>query len=477
MSKDGKILPVILSGGAGTRLWPLSRQLHPKQFHTILDSEHTLLQETWQRISGNPNILRPLIVCNEEHRFFVAEQMREVGVEDGQILLEPAGRNTAPAVTLAALRAIQTGDPLLLVLPADHAIQDNRAFHDAVGKAATVAESGDLVTFGITPSSPHTGYGYIQMSDQTFWDRGSSVKRFVEKPDIEQAKGYIEGGGYLWNSGMFLFKASVWIEEVSKHAPKILSACQLAMENSVEDLYFLRPEEKTFLGSPSDSVDYAVMEKTKKAWVIPLDAGWSDVGSWQSLWEVGEQDVNGNICEGDALIENVRNSFVHAGHRLVVAMDVEDLVIIETGDAVLVMRRESDQTIKKVVEQLRREGRGEACLHRRVVRPWGTYETVDLSDRFQVKRIVVNPKASLSLQMHHHRSEHWVVVKGTAQVVRGEERRAMIENESIFIPTGTRHRLENPGEMPLELIEVQSGSYLGEDDIVRFEDEYGREIE
>jgi len=477
MSKDGKILPVILSGGAGTRLWPLSRQLHPKQFHSVLGGEHTLLQETWQRISGNPNILRPLIICNEKHRFFVAEQMRGVGVEDSQILLEPAGRNTAPAVTLAALRVLHEGDPLLLVLPADHAIQDNRAFHDAVGKAATVAESGCLVTFGITPSSPHTGYGYIQMSDQTSWESGSSVKRFVEKPDIEQVKGYLEGGDYLWNSGMFLFKASVWIEEVSKYAPNILSACQLAMDNSVEDLYFLRPEKKTFIESPSDSIDYAVMEKTKKAWVIPMDAGWSDVGSWQSLWEVGDQDVNGNICEGDALIENVRNSFVHAGHRLVVAMDVEDLVIIETGDAVLVMRRESDQTIKKIVKQLREEGRGEACLHRRVIRPWGTYETVDLSERFQVKRITVNPKASLSLQMHRHRAEHWVVVRGTAHVTRGDERMTMIENESVFIPTGTRHRLKNPGEAPLELIEVQSGSYLGEDDIMRFDDEYGREIE
>lgn len=474
MSEGGKILPVILSGGAGTRLWPLSRQLHPKQFHPVLGSEHTLLQETWQRVSENPNILRPLIVCNEEHRFFVAEQMREVGVEDSQILLEPAGRNTAPAVTLAALRAIQMGDPLLLVLPADHAIRDHKAFHDAIDKAAIFAGSGDLVTFGVTPTSPHTGYGYIQMTDRRSWDRGSSVKRFVEKPDIEQAKGYLEGGDYLWNSGMFLFKASAWIEEISKHAPKILSACQLAMEHSAEDIYFLRPGKEEFLESPSDSVDYAVMEKTTRAWAVPLDAGWSDVGSWQSLWEVGRHDTNGNICEGDTLVENVENSFVYSGHRLVVAMDVEDLVIIETGDAVLVMRRESDQAIKKVVEQLRKEGRGEACLHRRVIRPWGTYETVDLSDRFQVKRITVNPKASLSLQMHRHRAEHWVVVKGTAEVTRGEERMMMSENESIFIPTGTRHRLKNPGEIPLELIEVQSGSYLGEDDIVRFEDNYGR---
>lgn len=474
MSKVEKILPVILSGGAGTRLWPLSRQLHPKQFHSVRGSEHTLLQETWKRVSENPNILRPLVICNEEHRFFVAEQMREVGVEDGQILLEPAGRNTAPAVTLAALRAIQMGDPLLLVLPADHAIQDHKAFHDAVDKAATFAESGDLVTFGITPTSPHTGYGYIQMSDHTSWDRGSSVKRFVEKPDIEQAKGYLEGGDYLWNSGMFLFKASVWIEEVSKHAPTILSACQQAMDHSTEDAYFLRPGKEEFLESSSDSVDYAVMEKTTRAWTVPLDAGWSDVGSWQSLWEVGVQDRDGNICEGDTLVENVRNSFIHAGHRLVVAMDVEDLAIVETGDAILVMRRESDQAIKKVVKQLREEGRGEACLHRRVVRPWGTYETVDLSERFQVKRITVNPRSALSLQMHHHRAEHWVVVRGTAQVTRGEDEVIMSENESIFIPTETKHRLENPGDAPLELIEVQSGSYLGEDDIVRFEDNYGR---
>lgn len=474
MSEVGKILPVILSGGAGTRLWPLSRQLHPKQFHSILGREHTLLQETWQRVSVSPDVLRPLIVCNEEHRFFVAEQMREVGVENSQILLEPAGRNTAPAVTLAALRALQMGDPLLLVLPADHAIQDYEAFHGAVDKAATFAERGELVTFGITPTSPHTGYGYIQMSDLTSWDRGSAVKRFVEKPDIEEAKGYLQDGDYLWNSGMFIFKASTWIEEVSIHAPTILSACQQAMEHSTEDAYFLRPGKEEFLGSPSDSVDYAVMEKTTKAWIVPLDAGWSDVGSWQSLWEVGVQDRDGNICEGDTLVENVRNTFVHAGHRLVVAMDVEDLAIVETGDAILVMRRESDQAIKKVVKQLREEGRGEACLHRRVVRPWGTYETVDLSKRFQVKRITVNPQSSLSLQMHRHRAEHWVVVRGTAQVTCGEDEVTMSENESIFIPTGTKHRLENPGDTSLELIEVQSGSYLGEDDIVRFEDNYGR---
>lgn len=475
MSESRQILPVILSGGAGTRLWPLSRQLHPKQFHSVLGGEHTLLQETWQRISEYPGILSPLIVCNEEHRFFVAEQMSEVGVEDCQILLEPAGRNTAPAVTLAALRAtIQLDDPLLLVLPADHAIQDRKAFHDVIDGAVTVAERGGLVTFGITPSSPHTGYGYIQMGDKKSSGGGSSVESFVEKPDLELAQKYLKSGDYLWNSGMFLFKASAWIEEASSYASEILSACQTAIERSVEDSYFLRPDREAFLQSPSDSIDYAVMEKTTNGWVVPMNAGWSDVGSWQSLWEVGTQDRDGNIYEGDVLVENVRNSFIHAGHRLVVAMDVEDLVIVETGDAVLVMRRESEQAIKKVVEQLRQEGRGEACLHRRVVRPWGTYETVDLSDRFQVKRITVTPKASLSLQMHHHRAEHWVVVRGTAHVIRGEERVTMSENESIFIPTRTKHRLENPGDIPLELIEVQSGSYLGEDDIVRFEDNYGR---
>ncbi len=490
-----KILPVILSGGSGTRLWPLSRELYPKQLLPLVD-EKTMLQNTIIRLDGIVDLGPPLVVCNESHRFMVAEQLRLINIQPSAVVLEPVGRNTAPAVAIAALQAMKGGaDPVLLVLPADHVIKELVAFHNTVEEGARLANDGSLITFGIVPDKPETGYGYIKKGRQIKIKAGVKaeakaksenkknkkaliaafkVDRFEEKPDLANAKKFISSGEYLWNSGMFMFRASVYLEELRRFAPDILSACRKTLKGSVRDLDFTRLDEKAFAGCRSDSIDYAVMEKTGSAVVIPLDAGWNDIGSWSALWEVLEKDENGNAVAGDVIIRDVSNSFIYAGSRLVAAIGVKDHIIIETADAVLVADKDETQKVKNIVAHLKSQKRGEALLHRRVNRPWGAYESIDSSDRFQVKRITVNPGACLSLQKHHHRAEHWIVVKGTARITKGNEVITITENESTYIPLGTRHRLENPGKIPLELIEVQSGSYLGEDDIERFDDRYGR---
>ena len=469
------IVPVILSGGSGTRLWPLSRELYPKQLLPLL-GEETMLQSTLQRLAGIEGLAPPIVVCNEEHRFLVAEQLREIGVTPAAILLEPAGRNTAPAVALAAAAALQEreqgADPVLLVLPADHVIRDADAFRAAVLAGAKLAEEGKLVTFGVVPDRPETGYGYIRAPARN--GAAAAVQQFVEKPDLALAQEYLSSGDYLWNSGMFMFRAGRYIEELRTHRPEIVSHCVAAIAGARTDLDFTRVDREAFEACPSDSIDYAVMENTAHAWVVPLDAGWSDVGSWASLHDACEADADGNVAVGDVLLEDTRHCYLYAESRLVAAVGLADCVVVETKDAILVAPRDRVQDVKKLVDRLKAEGRYETALHRQVFRPWGSYDSVDNGDRFQVKRIVVNPGAQLSLQMHHHRAEHWIVVQGTARVTRGDEVFLMGENESTFIPMGTTHRLENPGKVPLHLIEVQSGSYLGEDDIVRFEDTYGR---
>ncbi|WP_276315665.1 mannose-1-phosphate guanylyltransferase/mannose-6-phosphate isomerase [Ectothiorhodospira shaposhnikovii] len=469
------MIPLILSGGAGTRLWPMSRQLFPKQFLPLAEPQRTLLQATLERLPQGDDLGRPVVVCNEDHRFLVAEQLRAMGVQPARIILEPMGRNTAPAVALAALEQVQDGaDPVLLVMPADHVIADVEAFRRALSTARVRAETGDLVTFGIVPTEPHTGYGYIRAGIGTEEEGALPVLEFVEKPDQQTAEGYLAGGDYFWNSGMFVFRASVFLQELETHAPDILVACRKALESARADMDFLRVDRDAFAACRGDSIDYAVMEKTGRAVVVPLRAGWSDVGSWASLWAVGERDADGNLAQGDVITVGARNCYVHGNQRLVAAVGVEDLVIVETADAVLVMHKDRDQEVKEVVARLKSRGREEADIHRCVARPWGTYERIDASDRFQVKRITVKPGQTLSLQMHYHRAEHWIVVRGTARITRGEEVFVLTENQSTFIPLGVTHRLENPGRIPLELIEVQSGSYLGEDDIVRFQDTYGR---
>lgn len=471
------MIPVILSGGSGTRLWPLSRASCPKQF-LPLAGDLTMLQMTMERLSGYAGIHEPLVVCNEEHRFLVAEQLREAGVQPKRVLLEPAGRNTAPAIAAAALVAGKY-DPeaVMVVLPADHLISDRASFLTALEKAERAAKAGALVTFGVVPTVAETGYGYIKrgkpLGNEVAKD-AYRVESFVEKPDAQTARTYLESGEYLWNSGMFVFRADRFLEEMERFAPDILNACRDAISGASEDLDFCRLERAAFLRSPSDSVDYAIMERTEAAAVVPLDAGWSDIGSWSALQDVSDADTDGNVLLGDAIAVDTRGTYVRAEDRLVAAVGLEDHVIIETADAVLVARRDRVQDVKKVVEKLKEAGRDEAAFHRRMYRPWGFYEGVSRSDRFQVKRITVKPGASLSLQMHHHRAEHWVVVRGTAKVVCGEKELLYTEDQSTYIPVGTVHRLENPGVIPLELIEVQTGSYLGEDDIVRFEDCYGR---
>jgi mannose-1-phosphate guanylyltransferase / mannose-6-phosphate isomerase len=473
------VLPVILSGGSGTRLWPLSRELYPKQL-LPLTGERTMIQNTVTRLEGVANLGAPLIVCNESHRFMVAEQMRLINVRPSAVVLEPIGRNTAPAVAIAALQAMKNGfDPILLVLPADHVIKNATAFSSAVAEGARLAEHGSLITFGVVPDKPETGYGYIKKGKrlagrQAGRRAGWQVGRFEEKPDLAKAKEFVSSGEYLWNSGMFMFRASRYIEELKHFAPDILSACRKTIKGAVRDLDFTRLDQKTFAGCRSDSIDYAVMEKTDSAVVLPLDAGWNDIGSWSALWEVLEKDKNGNAVSGDVIMQDVSNSFIYAGNRLVAAVGVKDHIIIETADAVLVAEKDKAQEVKNIVAHLKKQKRGEALLHRRVNRPWGAYESIDCADRFQVKRITVNPGACLSLQRHHHRAEHWIVVRGTALITRGNEEITITENESTYIPLGTKHRLANPGKIPLELIEVQSGSYLGEDDIERFDDKYGR---
>ncbi len=465
------LIPVLLSGGSGTRLWPLSREGYPKQF-LALAGEHSMLQSTWLRVAELAAGGAPLVVTNENHRFMVAEQLRQVDCAPSAIVLEPVARNTAPAIAAAALQAASGGeDPLLLVLPSDHVIADEAAFRAAVQAAVPAAEQGALVTFGIVPTAPETGYGYIKAAAG---DGVRAVERFVEKPDPATAEQYLASGEYLWNSGMFLFRASRYLEELGKHAPDMLAACRGAFDKAERDRDFLRLDKTAFEACPSDSIDYAVMEKTDAAKVMPIEAGWNDVGSWAALWEVTEQDAEGNACHGDVMALDCHNSYAWSERRLVAMIGLEDTVVVDTDDALLVAHRDRVQDVKRVVARLREDGRGEAVLHRKVYRPWGAYDSVDMAERFQVKRITVKPGASLSLQMHHHRAEHWIVVSGTARVTRDEDVFILGENESTFIPIGTKHRLENPGKVPLQLIEVQSGSYLGEDDIVRFEDIYGR---
>jgi mannose-1-phosphate guanylyltransferase/mannose-6-phosphate isomerase len=495
------LIPLILSGGSGTRLWPLSRELYPKQLLPLVGSR-TMLQETVARVAGVPDVGAPIVVCNESHRFMVAEQLREGGAPAQAIILEPIGRNTAPAVAVAALVALDHArhahdsadpDPLLLVLPADHVIRDVPAFQAAVSAGRAAADDGKLVTFGVVPDRAETGYGYIRRAtrkngDAHHFPRDPSdrsgkmvsvpifpVQQFVEKPDAATARRYVESGEYYWNSGMFLFRAKAYLAELERHALAMLSACQNSVAAATRDLDFTRLPQEEFAACPSDSIDYAVMEKTSLAVVVPLDAGWSDVGSWSALQDALPRDEAGNVLHGDVLVEDSSGCYLHSTSRLIGAVGLRDHVVVETNDAVLVAPRGRVQDVKQLVSQLKAQGRYETALHREVFRPWGSYDSIDQGDRFQVKRLVVKPGASMSLQLHHHRAEHWIVVTGTARITRGEETFLLGENESTYIPMGTKHRIENPGKVALHIIEVQSGSYLGEDDIVRFEDIYGRE--
>ena len=477
-----QIQPIVLSGGSGTRLWPLSREKYPKQLLPLIGDD-SLLQATVRRVEGiaGLEIAEPMVVCNEEYRFVIAEQLRLMGTP-GAIVLEPFGRNTAPALTLAALAAMRDGgDPVLLVMPSDHVILDVPAFQSAVREGAELAERGAIVTFGITPDSPETGYGYIQGGDE-FGDGGArTIARFVEKPDLATAQVYLDDGSYYWNSGLFMMRASVWLAAIEICRGDILAACVAAWEQGSVDGEFLRVDKDAFAQCPKDSIDYAVMERLASSKdtlppgvVIPLSAGWSDVGAWDALWEVLPKNEDGNVIQGDVVMVGSHNTLAISEGRLLACLGVDDMIVVQTPDAVLVAHKSKTQEVKEIVDHLKREGRSEGMLHRKVYRPWGSYDGVDVGERFLVKRIVVKPGSCLSLQMHHHRAEHWIVVRGTAKVTRGDSTFLVSENESTFIPLGTHHRLENPGRIPLEMIEVQSGSYLGEDDIVRFEDVYGR---
>jgi len=467
------LIPVVLSGGSGTRLWPLSRELYPKQLLPLVGTQ-TMLQDTVLRLSGL-DVAAPIVVCNEAHRFLVAEQLRLIGAPAQAIVLEPVGRNTAPAIALAALTAVAAGEgeALLLVLPADHVIRDLKAFHAAVQAAVAAAQAGHLVTFGVVPHAPETGYGYIRRGAPQ--GRAWRIDRFVEKPERATAEAFLATGEYYWNSGMFVFGARRYLEELQRHAPDIAAACERAMSAARRDLDFTRVDAQAFESCRGESIDYAVMEKTADAVVVPLDAGWSDVGSWSSLHDACEQDADGNVIRGDVLAEETHNSYLHAQSRLVAVVGLENHVVIETKDAVLVAPRDKVQDVKSLVARIKQSGRSEHALHREAFRPWGSYDSLESGERFQVKRLMVRPGGVLSLQMHHHRAEHWVVVSGTARITRGEEVFLLEENQSTYIPVGVRHRIENPGRIPLHIIEVQSGGYLGEDDIVRFEDQYGRE--
>jgi len=470
------MIPVILSGGSGARLWPLSRSMYPKQFLAIsltMNSDYSMFQETLRRLDGL-NHQDPIVICNADHRFLAAEKLRELDAAPQSIILEPMGRNTAPAIAVTALAALKTSDdPILLVLPADHTIKDTKKFHSAIKKAEKLAKDGALVTFGIVPSQPHTGYGYIKRGANKTGG-GYDVAEFVEKPDQATAEKFLKSGDYLWNSGMFMFRASRFLAELEKFAPDVLRHARLAYEAAAADFDFTRLDAEKFAKCPSISIDYAVMEHTKDARVVPLDAGWSDIGSWSSLWDVCAKDDNGNSLTGDIIAEDTRDCYIMAENKLVTTIGVDNLIIVDTKDALLVASKDRSEDVKKIVDKLKSQNRPETALHREVYRPWGKYDSIGSGDRDQVKRITVKPGAKLSLQMHHHRAEHWIVVKGSARVTRGEETFMVHENESTFIPIGTIHALENPGVIPLEMIEVQSGSYLGEDDIVRLEDKYGR---
>ncbi|MDN7902331.1 mannose-1-phosphate guanylyltransferase/mannose-6-phosphate isomerase [Burkholderia cepacia] len=470
------IYPVILCGGSGTRLWPMSRGGYPKQY-LKLTGDQTLVQQTAIRLQHIPSAAAPIVVTNNEQRFLVAEQLRQVNITPSSIVLEPVGRNTAPAIAIAALLALhESPDALLLVLPSDHVILNEPAFIAAANEAATIAADQHLVTFGITPTEANTGFGYIRRGPAIADGKQVyKVDAFVEKPDAPTAERFLNDGNYSWNSGMFMLKASTYMEELHRHAPEIARHAELAFESAKRDKDFLRLDAEAFAACPNVSIDYAVMEKTERAAVVAAaDLGWNDIGSWSALADIADADEQGNALIGDIFTDSVKNSYIRAEHRMVAAIGLDNIVIVETADAVLVAHRDKTQDVKKIVEWLNASGRHESVTHRRVIRPWGSYEGIDQGDRFQVKRIVVNPGAQLSLQMHHHRAEHWIVVKGTAMVTNGDKEIMLTENQSTYIPLGATHRLTNPGKIPLELIEVQSGAYLGEDDIVRFEDTYGR---
>ena len=455
------IQPVILCGGSGTRLWPLSREHFPKQLHA-LNGEKTLLQETALRCQGEP-----LVICNESHRFLVQEQLKRAGIRPRAILLESKGRGTAAALTLAAIHAVTADDPVLLAMPSDHFIPQREAFQAAMARGAALAEQGKIVAFGVPPLAPETGYGYIR-------SRGEYLEAFVEKPDAATAAQYLASGQYLWNAGIFAVRASVWLDAIGEFRPEIFKACERAYRQGKRDGAFYRIDPAAFAECPSDSIDYAVMEKVTDAMVVRLDAGWSDVGAWDALWDIEAKNADGNVIHGDVYAADTKNALLIAQHRLLACVGLEDVVVIETADAVMVAHKDKAQAIGPLVAQLKAAGRAECLAHRKVLRPWGSYDGIESGERFQVKRIIVSPGATLSLQLHYHRAEHWIVVRGTARVTRGDETFLLTENESTYIPPGTRHRLENPGKLPLELIEVQSGAYLGEDDIVRFDDVYGR---
>lgn len=471
------MIPVILSGGSGSRLWPLSRKQYPKQF-LALTGEHTLFQQTLERLIFD-GMEAPVVVSNLEHRFIVQEQLETLNLKTQSILLEPFGRNTAPAVAIAAMKLIAEGrDELLLILPADHVIEDQRAFQRALALATNAAEKGEMVLFGVPANRPETGYGYIKSGDERGLPDGViRVERFIEKPDESRARQFVEEGGYYWNSGMFLFRASRYLEELKKHDTDIYDTCLLALERSQRDGDLINIDPATFECCPDNSIDYAVMEKTRRACVVPLAAGWNDVGSWSSIWEVHDKDADGNVTMGDVVVHDSHNCLVHGNGKLVSVVGLEDIVVVETKDAMMIAHKDRVQDVKKVVNQLDAAGRSETQNHCQVYRPWGSYDSVDMGGRFQVKHITVKPGARLSLQMHHHRAEHWIVVSGTAQVTCDDKTFLLTENQSTYIPIASVHRLANPGKIPLEIIEVQSGSYLGEDDIERLEDVYGRTTE
>lgn len=471
------IKPVILSGGSGTRLWPLSRQLSPKQLLPLV-GEQTLLQNTITRLENFPNVSDTVtVICNDAHRFLVAEQLREINVKADALLLEPVGRNTAPALTLAAIANRETGhDDILLVMPSDHVIQDTKTFQQILTEGSKLAAQNMLVTFGIVPTKAETGYGYIKQG-KAIDDESFVIDEFVEKPDAATAQKYLDSGQFLWNSGMFMMKSSIWIEEIGQHAPAILAACEKAYANGKEELDFYRIDDEAFTVCPSDSIDYAVAEKmvadsTTKAAVVRLDAGWSDVGAWSELWHIGDKDAAGNVTQGDVVAINSENSMLISKQRLIAAVGLKDTVVVETADAILVAHRDHIQDVKQVVEWIKSEGRDEHLNHCCVYRPWGHFDSIDMGDKYQIKRITVNPGGVISLQMHHRRSEYWIVISGTAKVTKGDETFLVSENESTYIPCGIKHRLENANSTPLEMIEVQLGSYFGEDDIVRYEDIY-----
>ena len=470
------IVPVILCGGSGTRLWPLSRSMRPKQFISLIGSQ-SLFQKTLLRLCKSDIVRDPIILCNEEHRFMVAEQLQELGISHNSIILEPVGRNTAPAIAAAAKKLeLMDSDPdaIMAVLPADHMIENETAFVKAISQGAESAQHGELVTFGITPDRPSTGYGYLKVESTCQDDSTRKVTMFVEKPDLNTARKYLDDGNFFWNGGMFMFRASAYLNELDKFNPLIVEATRLSVEKSTVDLDFLRLDEESYQGCENISIDYAVMERSDLVSMVPLDAGWSDIGSWSSLWQSGEKDNSGNVVKGDVWIEEVSDSYIHAEHKLVSAIGVNNVIIVETHDGVMVASKDHDQDVKKVVNRLREQERQEVVLHRKAFRPWGNYDCLDSGEGFQVKRIMVKPGQCTSMQRHFKRAEHWIVVSGVAEVTCDEKVFTLSENESTFIPLGSAHRLKNPGTDPLEIIEVQSGSYLGEDDIERIDDEYGR---